>query len=136
MKPEELQKIKRDTINHYKRMIKWALTQPANERVDLDYMHQELREMWLADYCPCCQAFSDADVGCSKCPLAEMEDMENGWSAIFLGDSHACCCKGLWGKLYNLENGPEGYWDEWVDKALDILDYIRAKEFSDENVDG
>lgn len=89
-----------ESIAHWDRMIRWARTQPQDGKVYDEYMFDEIKERWNADYCSLCLEYYDS---CEGCPLREAgnycEDDCSAWRAV--------CCSAKW--------------DKWVEKAEEML---------------
>ena len=110
--------LRRRTVKHYDRMIKWAETQKPTAR-HYDYiMLKELGVNWGALYCPYCKQYGlfYGVEKCRKCPL--MGDMN---------DDNPSCCSGLWSNMQMSMN-----WAQWVDHAGRVRNYIKNKEWKKE----
>ena len=95
-------KVKRDAVDHYVRMIKWAEKQPKRDTVDYINMMKEIDEHWGPYYCSYCQK-DNSFYACTVCEL---------------GDSP--CCDGLHARLCESKT-----WGTWVKRAKKVLEYIR-----------
>ena len=107
LKSEE-KDIKQEAIDHYKRMIAWAKTQPPSNFPSIKTMEDSIKEFWYGTHCSYCKNynFPDDEDGedCGDCPLKR----------------HDNCCNGLWGSLSHSLN-----WEKWIVNAKKVLAYIR-----------
>ena len=92
-------------LAHYKRMIKWARTQPETDSVNALLMHKAIKETWGAIYCPYCVSY--AGVACNLCPLYK------------LSSSGSHCCGGWWNKM---DRAPT--WKSWIKYAVKVYSFI------------
>jgi hypothetical protein len=100
-----MEKLFNDAISHWERMIAWA-EKRSNEIIDINIMVNNINELWFAEDCSFCFKFG-GDNFCLTCPL----DNKNG------------CCDGLWELTCKVNT-----WEEWVERAKDVLNYIREKK--------
>lgn len=61
--------IKQQAIEHYKRMIEWAKTQPLRGLPNSNFMKKEIKEAWFHIDCIYCKRYINYNVPCPKCPL-------------------------------------------------------------------
>jgi hypothetical protein len=99
-----MEKIKKEAIEHYEEMIKWAELQDPEEKVDEDKMIKEIGQYWEANYCSYCKEHDCED----DCPLGS--------------DNPHHCCNKLWDKM-----DASKIWSTWITNALKVLEYIKEK---------
>lgn len=95
---------KKQTIEHYERMIKWAKTQPEKDLSLMMTMKEHINENWSGNYCSYCKIYS-TPFSCPSCPLGSGPDL---------------CCFGAWGAMNS-----SGSWGKWVINANIVLEYIK-----------
>ena len=110
---------KKDAIAHYKRMIKWAKTQPQRgEWPEYDVMSDNIHEDWYALHCSYCAKFmsheDDVYNPCYLCPLSLFKEKS------FPIDEGKICCNGLWAKINEAKT-----WSTWIKRAEKVLEYIK-----------
>jgi hypothetical protein len=98
-------RIKRETIQHYERMIEWAGERSKDIVANLLIMCSELGESWEGFYCSYCNFYNVNGKDCWLCPLG----------------NYTSCCDGLWSRMneYNIT------WEEWIIRAKKVLEYIK-----------
>ena len=98
--------IKRKTIAHYNKMIKWAKKQNPDESKSKELMYVKIKQNWTGLSCFYCSVYYDSFGDCfGTCPLSASED-----------DS---CCNNLWEIMDKSRT-----WGEWIENAEKVLDYI------------
>jgi hypothetical protein len=102
---------KKEAVDHYNRMISWAVNQNGNDPCDRLKMLKELGEMWGSEYCVLCDHYLDSNFNdpCEKCPLAI---------------NHFRCSSDTpseWGKMQNSTT-----WSEWLEHAIKLRDIIAS----------
>lgn len=100
--------IKKETIKHYNRMIKWAKKQPQEGLVNVKFMFSEIGEDWFSEYCEYCKLKNRG----YRCKLIPKKD-----EACFGGSN---CCDGLWLNMYETR-----IWKQWIEGAKLVKDYIK-----------
>lgn len=106
-----------ESIQHYIRMIKWAMNQKQSRRPNRDRMDDYIGEHWGGVHCSYCNRFfnrdSETHLACSRCPLAT-------YTGLNTDDQFALqCCAGLWTIMDQSRT-----WEIWVDNAKNVLTYI------------
>lgn len=75
---------KQKVINHWKRMIKWAKTQPKKEAANKWRMFNHIQEHWEGTYCAWCIRH---DGMCFKCSLGKKfgacDNNMNLWRMVY-----------------------------------------------------
>ena len=99
-----MNKLQKDAIAHYNRMIKWAKTQSQDISPHPIAMKFEIGEMWGSDDCSYCMTYR-----CDDCPLSK-----------FTGPEFFGCCNKLWRKMDTAST-----WSEWIEYAKKIKQYIK-----------
>ena len=96
---------KQESIEHHKRLLKFAETQPKEDMPDYCLMLDSIKENWGGKYCSYCKKYSD----CPDCPLCVcgVDEEEN-------------CCNGLWEEIDTSET-----WEEWIMWEKRVIEYIR-----------
>ncbi len=100
------------TLNHYYKMIGWALTRHENEATDPYIMREILGENWFMNDCPCCMEYYKKEGSCDNCPLRN-----------YINPYSGNCCTGLWEKM-----SMSSTWKEWIDKAINLVGFIKERE--------
>jgi len=96
--------LRKGTLSHYRRMIKYAKKQDPNEEPDAKKMLSDIGEDWYAKHCPYCQTYYR--IGCpSTCPLC---------------NNRISCCGGLWTKMNQALT-----WAQWIIHAKEIVKFIK-----------
>ncbi len=91
-------KLLKESIAHWKRMIKWAKKRDPMESCYAQEMLRSIEEDWFSDFCPLCKKYSGfCDNFCSGCPL----------------DIFFITCEGAKSKWMELRNRSE-IWMEWI----------------------
>ncbi len=99
--------IKRKTIAHYNKMIKWAKKQNPEESTSKELMYVEIKQNWTGLSCFYCSAYYGINDKCfGRCPLSTNED--------------DYCCDHLWETMDRSRT-----WREWIENAKKVLDYIK-----------
>lgn len=93
---------KKESLAHYRRMIKWAKTQAKNRRPSAAEMSMDIDEEWNGDNCQYCRAHD------GHCAYCQLDDIKSG------------CCSGLWKKMYDAKS-----WAKWIYWAERIVQYIK-----------
>lgn len=96
-----MNKLQKDAIAHYNRMIKWAKTQSQNSTPLSHVMNMEIKEGWGGADCSYCRAYLE---NCDDCSLSK---------------SYRCCNE-LWYKMDVAKT-----WSEWIKYAQKIKQYIK-----------
>jgi len=108
----------KQSIKHWKRLIKWAEKQNPSEKKKMDSMSSSIGECWAGGDCPLCQAFSRKNENnyytCTICPLKknigscndnyEYSDNKNNW--------------------YKVNNSKT--WADWIIQAKIMLEQLRS----------
>ena len=89
-----------ESIDHYERMISWAIEQENEEKVNEELMYESIKEHWESDFCAFCQHFGM----CNFCVL---------------GINGESCGDGIWREMDTSET-----WLEWIDNAENLLDFL------------
>jgi len=95
------------SIAHWRRMVKWASTQPIDKEPSRSEMFGDIKECWYGENCALCKTYADnenEDCSCENCPL-------NSDSSI------SCCAQ--WIKV--VESNTWGNWLLAADKMLEKL---------------
>jgi len=78
----------KNSIEHWKRMIKWAKKQNKEHSVYQFSMKKIIKESWFTDDCKLCIKFKSDLRGCGDCPLDEKygrctnSNSGNAWSKV------------------------------------------------------
>ena len=99
--------MKKYTLMHYNRMIKWAESQDPIDPVDCDEMIEAIDEGWGSSNCPYCKQYWEEN---DSCPLTNVD--------ICVG---MYCCNGLWNEMNKAED-----WKEWIKCAKKVKAFIKA----------
>ncbi len=94
----------KDSISHWKRMIKWAEKQDEKDTAIMSVMEKEIKEDWCGDSCSLCNEF-----GCIACPLHIKYGACSGKS------------KNLWNKVNDSYD-----WKEWTKNAKRFLKQLES----------
>jgi len=105
-------KEKKDTIKHYKRMIKWVKKQSPDDSVNSNKMFREIGENWYSPSCSYCKKYlssndKPATTECWRCELRS--------TSVPIR-----CCNGLWNYMEIACR-----WKEWILAAKKVLKYIK-----------
>ena len=103
-------KIIKKSIDHWKKMIKWAKKQVPHEMVAHWKMKQSLKEAWFANDCWLCYVYLDDDVCSNKCPLYKE-----------YGRCGSDCSRNYWRKVVISSN-----WGNWVKNAKTFLKQLKS----------
>lgn len=109
LREKQIKQVREDAIAHYRRMIEWAETQPASEKVGLFDMGVDLEETWLSECCPLCQA---CRTSCKYCPIAHTTGLE----ACEATSWHKMACSTTWG--------------EWLIYARQLYDLLETLDYN------
>lgn len=103
--------IKKETLEHYKRMQEWAKTQDLKNPVNYGDMYRAICENWGEEDCSYCSEYYLADDNreCGECPLNKSE---SGKSAY--------CCAGLWQRMNSSYS-----WKGWLEYSEKIVEFIK-----------
>lgn len=109
MRVTRLQKIQalKESIAHWRRMIKWVKTQNPKDFASSKGMYYKLHETWGATNCALCNIFNVAYNHCRNCPIRT-------------GDG--CCCK----EYEEVDNS--NIWKEWLTSAKGMLKLLETKK--------
>lgn len=100
--------IKIKALNHYDRMITYAITQNMYSLPDKNKMLKDLKENWTCLFCPFCK-FVNWD--CFECPISIIDNVWN--------------CEGT--PWYNMDLS--NTWDEWLLYAKLMLKKIKSLDY-------
>jgi hypothetical protein len=101
--------LKKETLEHYDRMIKQAKKQWPKGRPNRSLMEKNLKENWYGEYCPYCIAYKNK---CSECELKGKLQKNEILSVL--------CCDKLWYKMVISDT-----WEEWIEAAEKVKLYIK-----------
>ena len=113
-------KIKKETLAHYERMIKWAEKQNDDECAEFDllsdFMSVEIDETWEGHHCPICKFYYVRNsegisgvsfMGCGDCPLS-------------LSGNDCNYADSFWTKMDDSKS-----WSEWIIYAKKLYEVIK-----------
>ncbi len=109
MRVTRLQKIQalKESIAHWKRMIKWVKRQDPNGWASSNEMYYKLNETWGASACALCNIFNTINrYHCQGCPIK----------------SDPRCCK-----EYELVDD-SNTWKEWLTNSKGMLKLLKTKK--------
>lgn len=84
------QKAIKESIQHWKRMLKWAKKQPPRQNADDGNMYKAIRESWFDDSCSLCQ---EHVLRCKECELGDCEDSNGVWRKVDTSYTWLTWCK-------------------------------------------
>lgn len=93
--------LKKKTIAHYNRMIKWAKKQISDNAIRCNVMFSEIQENWLSLSCPFCKVFD-----CELCPIT-------------INTKEGQCLNTPWHDMNNSETH-----EEWIKNAERMKQFI------------
>lgn len=112
------EKVKKETLAHYERMIAWAEKQGDSECAEFelvpDVMFEDIGEAWEAQHCPICSFYhvgrrewTAFPTGCRNCPLS-------------LSDNDCNDADSFWVKMDDSES-----WSNWIIYAKKLYEVIK-----------
>lgn len=110
---QDKERIKRQSLEHYRRMIEWVRTKDLSHGVSFFLMGSELAENWGAKSCSYCSSYHF----CKECPLSDITIVYEDYTK-----NAGSCCDGLWSAMSDSKT-----WSDWLYYAEQIYNYIEEK---------
>lgn len=84
------QKTIKESIQHWKRMLKWAKKQPSRAYISSLRMRDEIWETWFSDDCPLCREYK---MECNQCKLGDCDNPKSCWGKVYNSRTWGIWCK-------------------------------------------